>query len=115
MDDLAVESVDGELFEVAEARAQARRYWLAGFALLPLFWAANAWLHWPTLRGRGGGDPVVRKYARDSAAAFAVSAALFLPWALAYTVGGAALLGPRLFHALDATRLDLWGAMTAGG
>lgn len=70
MDDIAVESCDGELFTVEAARTQARRYFLAGWALLPLFWGVNAWLHWPSLAGGGGGggggsgpppDPVVRR------------------------------------------------------
>lgn len=114
MDDLAIESIDGELFEVPQARTQSRRYFLAGFACLPLFWAVNVWLFWPTAV-KSGGDPIVKKYARYSAAAFAVSSALFLSWMLAFMVGGPAVVGQRLFDTLDATNLDVWGIMTGGG
>lgn len=78
MDDIAVESVDGELFTVQQARAQARRYYLAGFALLPLFWGANAWLHWPSLKGGRGSGPPVDAVVRDCERARAL---LFL-WSL---------------------------------
>ena len=51
---------------------------------------------------------------RYSAAAFVASSLLFLPWLLAYMVGGPAVVGQRVFDAMDATKLDIWGAMTNG-
>jgi hypothetical protein len=58
--------------------------------------------------------PTRRADARYSAACFTASSALFLSWLLAFTVGGPRLLGPGLFGALDATRLDVWGILTGG-
>jgi hypothetical protein len=66
--DVAIESVDGDLMPVAEARKHARNYFYAGFAFLPLFWAVNAWLFWPAAAPGAGAaaaaDPVVRKCAQ---------------------------------------------------
>jgi hypothetical protein len=58
---LALATVDGEPFSVERARALARGVWLAGFALLPMAWAANCWLWWPHAKGGPGADPVVKK------------------------------------------------------
>jgi hypothetical protein len=55
-----VTTVDGEPFSVDKARSLARGVWLAGFALLPMAWAANCWLWWPHAKGGPGADPVVR-------------------------------------------------------
>ncbi|GBF99857.1 hypothetical protein Rsub_12497 [Raphidocelis subcapitata] len=113
MDSLAVESVDGEVFTVEQARTQSQRY-KSGFACLPLFWGVNVWLFYPTFRGAPAADPVVKKYTRYSAACFTASSALFLTWLLVFAVGGPAVLGQRLFDKLDATRLDVWGILTGG-
>ncbi len=40
-------------------------HFLAGFAFLPLFWAVNVWLFWPTVNGTAAPvDPVVKKCER---------------------------------------------------
>jgi len=38
-------------------------HFLAGFAFLPLFWAVNVWLYWPTFKSTPPVDPVVKKCA----------------------------------------------------
>jgi hypothetical protein len=59
-DDAVVATVDGEPFSAERARSLARNVWIAGFAFLPLAWAANCWLWWPHAKGGPGTDPVVR-------------------------------------------------------
>jgi hypothetical protein len=46
--------------------------------------------------------------ARWSAACFAASCAAFLPWLLAFSVGGPAVVGQGVFDAMDATQIDIW-------
>lgn len=100
-------TVDGEPFSVEKARSLARGVWLAGFALLPMAWAANCWLWWPHAKGGPGADPVVRMYARRSGACAALFTAALLPWTLCFMIGGPSVVGQRAFDALDVRKVDL--------
>lgn len=54
-----VTDVDGVVLPAPQARTAAKRYYYAGFAALPWFWAVNIWLYFPDFwHGR---DPVVAK------------------------------------------------------
>lgn len=52
-----VDTCDGEPMLAGEARAIARKYYIAGFFALPWLWATSVWLFFPHLKG---GDPVVK-------------------------------------------------------
>ena len=117
---ITVHTVDGEALDADAARRLSRQLWRAGFAA-PALWLLNAVLFWPLLKGQGGGgvgdgvgvgvgsdgDPVVRLYAKRSAIGTAVVAAIVLPWAAAFTLGGPRLVGRALFDRLNVAGLDL--------
>jgi presenilin enhancer 2 len=104
-----VPTVDGDALDAPAARALARNLFRAGWCALPVLWLLNAWLFWPvvTKGAGGGGDPVVARYARRSAVGVAVAAAVVLPWAAAFTLGGPRLVGQALFDRLNVAGLDL--------
>ena len=58
-----VMTIDGEILSAVHARTVARRYFRAGFFLLPLSWVVVMWLFWPQMIGRRNTiiDPVVQK------------------------------------------------------
>ena len=98
-----VKTCDGDFLLNADARAAARRYYLAGF-VLPWCAATGAWLFLPDLTG--GTAAAVQLYARRSAALFAVWL-LALAWPLTYWIGGPALLGQATYDALNVANLDV--------
>lgn len=106
-DDLApsVLTCDGDAVPLAEARALSRRLHLAGFALLPLAWAVNAWLF------RGATDAVVAANAAASRRAAAAAAVVVGAWAVAFSVGGPRVVGAALYDRLNLAGVDLasWG------
>ena len=99
-----VKTCDGDFLLNADARAAARRYYLAGF-LFPWCAATGAWLFLPDALGRGT-DAAVQAYARRSAALFALWL-LALAWPLTYWIGGPALLSQATYDALDVANLDV--------
>ena len=95
-----IKTCDGDFLLNADARAAARRYYLAGF-VLPWCAATGAWLFLPD-----GTDAAVKWYARRSAALFALWL-LALAWPLTYWIGGPALLGQATYDALNVANLDV--------
>lgn len=99
-----VKTCDGDFLLNADARAAARRYYIAGF-ILPWCAATGAWLFLPDALGRGS-DAAVQAHARRSAALFALWL-LALAWPLTYWIGGPALLGQATYDALNVANLDV--------
>ncbi|XP_008795229.1 probable gamma-secretase subunit PEN-2 [Phoenix dactylifera] len=92
-------TVDGPLgLSEEESVAYARRFFLWGFALLPLLWAVNCFYFWPVLRSRPSSSPSsfsrIRPYVLRSAIGFLVFAVLLSSWVLIFLIGGEHLFGP---------------------
>mmetsp|Transcript_5456 Transcript_5456/g.15594 ORF Transcript_5456/g.15594 Transcript_5456/m.15594 type:complete len:217 (+) Transcript_5456:110-760(+) len=105
----SVVTVDGDRVNPEEARAHCRKMYRAGFALLPLLWAANVWFFWPDFHH--GRDPEIARLTRRSAVGFLVITAVFLPWMLTFTIGQQGVFGEKWFKRLDASGIDMakWG------
>ncbi|XRB15091.1 presenilin enhancer 2 [Pseudoscourfieldia marina] len=108
---------DGDLnfdMSLEEAKKQAFRLFVAGFAGLPALWLVNAWMFWPAIRRRASlqrgryqdaGD--VAYYATASFALGVVTSVCFSVWTFVFLFGGVDAVGARLWSKLSITRQDL--------
>ncbi|KAJ3672085.1 hypothetical protein LUZ60_006806 [Juncus effusus] len=92
-------TVDGPLgVSWEEAEAYARRFYLWGFALLPLLWAVNCFYFWPLIFSKGSSSPPsrnrIRPYVVRSGIGFMIFAVVLSTWAITFATGGEALFGP---------------------
>ncbi|KAK9832821.1 hypothetical protein WJX81_004587 [Elliptochloris bilobata] len=100
-----LETVDGDVLPVAEARRVCRRMFYSGFFLLPWMWCVNVWLFWPDFRH--GDDVVLVKYTRRSAACFAAASAGLAAWLLTFSLGGPGVVGQDVYAQLNMAGWDL--------
>ncbi|KAK2656216.1 hypothetical protein Ddye_009268 [Dipteronia dyeriana] len=106
-------TVDGPLgLSEDESLSYARRFYIFGFALLPLLWAVNCFYFWPVLR-HPRSFPPIRRYVLGSAVGLAVFSALLCSWALTFVIGGERLFGPVwdklvLYNLADTIGLTGW-------
>ncbi|EFJ15739.1 hypothetical protein SELMODRAFT_73466 [Selaginella moellendorffii] len=92
-------SVDGALGAQPEkALNQARLLFYAGFLLLPWLWFMNCFYFWPVLRSRA--HSAIRPYVVLSGIGFLAYSAILLSWALAFSIGGEAIVGRTLWKKL---------------
>ncbi|KAL5754111.1 hypothetical protein ACOSP7_022331 [Xanthoceras sorbifolium] len=87
-------TIDGPLgLSEDESLSYARRFYMFGFALLPLLWAVNCFYFWPVLR-HSRSFPRIRRYVAGSAVGLTIFSALLSSWALTFAIGGEGLFGP---------------------
>lgn len=96
---------DGDAVPLAEARALSRKLHVAGYFLLPLAWALNAWLF------RGATDAVVAANVAASRRGAIAAAVALAAWAVAFSVGGPRVVGAAVYDKLNLAGVDLasWG------
>ncbi|KAF3337298.1 hypothetical protein FCM35_KLT17885 [Carex littledalei] len=93
-------TVDGPLgVSWEEAEGYAKRFFLWGFACLPLLWAVNCFYFWPVLVSKASPSSPpsfsrIRHYVVRSSIGFIVFAVLLTGWALTFAIGGEHLFGP---------------------